>query len=46
MKTKRIKARGFDAEATVLGASIIISIPFETVDSATSTLDSFKNRKL
>ena len=45
METKRIKARGYDAEAVVMGANIIISIPFECVESANSAFDKFKVNK-
>ena len=43
-ETKKIKARGFNAEAVVMGANIIISIPFNTVEQATGAFDNFKSQ--
>ena len=42
--SKRIKARGFNAEAVVMGANIIISIPFESVEHAKGAFDNFKSQ--
>lgn len=40
--SKRIKARGFNAEAVVMGANVIISIPFNSVEQALVAFDNFK----
>lgn len=46
METKRIKTRGYNATAVVMGDTILISIPFDTATNAVSVFDSFKEQKL